>query len=363
MFVSELTGVLASSRSRRVLELLAEREQLESELLDAMAEWIDDRAWEAAGSASPVAWISHRAALPRRTAAALVASASLVRRHARVREALSRSTIHTAHVASLARASRHREDVFAEHVDVLVDAAESVDPEQFRTVTQRWCAYADDHLGEIPAAPHRWLDVAVTFQGSVRVDGLLDPEGGATLLAALAAHEEPPRAGDPRSAATRRADALIALAGGTRPTINLDVVVDTNTLTGTAPHDPASARHDIDRTGPARPTTIRRLACDAAVGRVVMGSASEILNLGRRTRLVSNAQRRALAARDGGCSIDGCDRPPEWCDAHHILHWAEGGATDLDNLVLLCRHHHTHVHEQRGRLVRGPGGRRVVEPP
>jgi HNH endonuclease len=78
------------------------------------------------------------------------------------------------------------------------------------------------------------------------------------------------------------------------------------------------------------------------------------LEVGRATRVVSPAQRTALAVRDGGCVFPGCDRPPAWCDAHHLRHWLHGGTTDLANLVLLCRAHHRAVHE---------GGQHLRPPP
>ena len=69
------------------------------------------------------------------------------------------------------------------------------------------------------------------------------------------------------------------------------------------------------------------------------------LDVGRSTRTVPPHLRHALLVRDGGCVAEGCDRPPAWTEAHHVVHWAEGGATALDNLVLLCRAHHRKVHE------------------
>ena len=75
------------------------------------------------------------------------------------------------------------------------------------------------------------------------------------------------------------------------------------------------------------------------------GAPTQPLEVGRATRVVSAAQRAALAVRDGGCRFPGCDRPPAWCEAHHLRHWLHGGATDLANLVLLCRAHHRAVHE------------------
>jgi hypothetical protein len=80
------------------------------------------------------------------------------------------------------------------------------------------------------------------------------------------------------------------------------------------------------------------------------GAPTQPLEVGRATRVVSPAQRAALAVRDGGCRYPGCDRPVAWCDAHHLRHWLHGGPTDLENLVLLCRAHHRAVHEGSQRL-------------
>jgi hypothetical protein len=82
--------------------------------------------------------------------------------------------------------------------------------------------------------------------------------------------------------------------------------------------------------------------------RVVMAAGSEPLDVGRRTAVVSPALRRAVVLRDHHCRFPGCDRPPAWCDAHHVRHWADGGSTSLENLLLLCRRHHRLVHARRG---------------
>jgi hypothetical protein len=88
--------------------------------------------------------------------------------------------------------------------------------------------------------------------------------------------------------------------------------------------------------------TVRRLACDAKVIPLVLGSNSEPLDVGRSERLVTRAMRRALNARDKGCII--CAAPPIMCDAHHITHWIDGGPTSINNLALVCRRHHTDIH-------------------
>jgi Domain of unknown function (DUF222)/HNH endonuclease len=96
---------------------------------------------------------------------------------------------------------------------------------------------------------------------------------------------------------------------------------------------------------------------------VLGGPPTQPLELGRTTRVVQPAQRTALAVRDGGCVFPGCDRPLAWCEAHHIQHWLDGGPTDLDNLVLLCRAHHRAVHEGGWQLQRQPDGRLTATPP
>jgi hypothetical protein len=96
---------------------------------------------------------------------------------------------------------------------------------------------------------------------------------------------------------------------------------------------------------------------------VLGGAPTQPLDVGRTTRVVQPAQRTALAVRDGGCVFPGCDRPLAWCEAHHLVHWLDGGPTDLDNLVLLCRAHHRAVHEGGWRLVRQPDGQLSATPP
>lgn len=92
------------------------------------------------------------------------------------------------------------------------------------------------------------------------------------------------------------------------------------------------------------PTEVRMLACDAHIIPIVLGGQGHPLDVGRAARLATPAQLAALHVRDNGCSFPGCTMPPGWCDAHHVIHWIEHGPTDLNNLTLLCRHHHTLVH-------------------
>jgi len=100
--------------------------------------------------------------------------------------------------------------------------------------------------------------------------------------------------------------------------------------------------------------TSRRLSCDASVVVMREGPDRSVLDVGRKTRTVSTAIRRALTARDARCQFPGC--AARRCDAHHITHWADGGATSLDNLLLLCRRHHRLVHEGGCDVAREPNG-------
>ena len=91
---------------------------------------------------------------------------------------------------------------------------------------------------------------------------------------------------------------------------------------------------------------VRRLACEAAITRVITGPGSQPLDVGRAQRTATAAQRRALRIRDGDqCLFPGCDRPGAWAQAHHVNWWSRGGRTDIDEMVLLCKRHHTSVHE------------------
>jgi hypothetical protein len=92
------------------------------------------------------------------------------------------------------------------------------------------------------------------------------------------------------------------------------------------------------------PAVLARLSCDAPIRRILLDERGAVLHHGRSRRLASAAQRRALAVRDGGCVIPGCDAPVEWSDVHHVIPWRDGGRTDIDAMVLLCSRHHTAHH-------------------
>lgn len=104
------------------------------------------------------------------------------------------------------------------------------------------------------------------------------------------------------------------------------------------------------------PAQARRLACTATLIPAVLGSRSEVLDLGRATRLFTPAQRKALALRDRVCRAEGCTTPATWCEAHHLDPWSRGGTTDLANGILLCSHHHHRAHDDRYTTHQMPNG-------
>jgi hypothetical protein len=268
-------------------------------------------------------------------------------------------------VSIAARAARHVEDVYAEHEDVLVDAASAMPPDEFRIAASYWRSFADDVVGRAPndrCFDRRHLHLSDVLDGMGRIDGYLDAE---TLqrFAAVLDHLEPPDPVDgptsPRPLATRRADALGRLVAGERaPRVTVFAVADLDALHGRMPSDLSDARREVLGAcgGPIGLAALELLLCDCSISRVVMRGKSEVLDLGRATPVVSEAQRRALAVRDGGCTEPGCTVPPEWCDAHHETPWSEGGPTDLATLKLKCRRHHVAAHRDRARHRRGGPG-------
>ncbi|TQJ58176.1 uncharacterized protein DUF222 [Arthrobacter sp. SLBN-83] len=116
-------------------------------------------------------------------------------------------------------------------------------------------------------------------------------------------------------------------------------------------------------TGPVAATTLRKTACDADIIPALLGTRGEILDLGRKTRLFTPAQRLALTARDQGCAFPNCTIPAPWCEAHHITYWSHGGPTTTNNGVLLCSHHHHLIHKEQWKITTTHGTPTFIPPP
>jgi hypothetical protein len=188
--------------------------------------------------------------------------------------------------------------------------------------------------------------------GRLGLEGFLEPEHDATFRSLIEQFAKPhpitDAIPDPRTTDQRNADALLEVCGLAR------AAQDCPTTAGEPAHITVTVDWDALRTGLGAATLdfgtyisaaeARRLACDAKIIPVVLGGASEPLDVGRAMRIVPLSIRRALVARDRGCAYPGCDRPPAMCQAHHCRHWIDDGETSVGNCVLLCEGHHRHVH-------------------
>ncbi len=230
----------------------------------------------------------------------------------------------------------------------------------------RNCAQAD---GTEPR-DHDGLTISATAAGRTILNGNLSSAAAETVVNALHALTDPPTPDDRRTAARRRADALVRMAelamaqlsgagpdGPSRAKPSVAMVIDWRTLV-----NDEFGRMDGEYTGPVHRSDVERLLCDSSVTRVVTGPRGLPIDVGRERRTVSSTLRKALIVRDRGCRFPGCGRPPGWCDAHHVQFWRHGGPTDQSNLVFVCDHHH-HVLHQPGWTATFDGSQfRVFKP-
>ena len=221
----------------------------------------------------------------------------------------------------------------------------------------------------------RYLSISPDRAGGVRVRGRGSAEDGALLMAALLPLTCPdPDPGDPetseelrdlRDHGARFWDALVATAQN-----SLDTQLPPETH-GTPARllvtlDHATLKSDLNSAGVGTtadgtelpPDVLRRLACDAEIIPAVLGGHGEVLDVGRLRRPVTAAIWTALVIRDRHCTFPACRRPPLMCHAHHITHWVNGGMTSLDNLALLCGHHHRVIHHTPWQIRLNPTDRR-----
>ena len=249
---------------------------------------------------------------------------------------------------------------FAEAEPILIESVAGLSVTDTRRAVAYWRQAVDGpgaELTELEQMAMRGLSTSRTLGGILRVDGWMTPLAGDFFLAALDAHMPPPSPDDHRTPRQRRHDALEDLArsyldrpdtptvGGEKPHVN--VVCDIPALQGIP-----GGLHETESGEVITIAQLRTITCDCSLSRIVLGPDSEIIDVGRRTRIIPAALRRAVIARDRHCTWErGCDRNPRWCDVHHIQHWANLGETEPANLRLLCRYHHglTHLWEVQGR--------------
>jgi hypothetical protein len=343
-----------------VTDVCRAAEQMEFLKLRTLREYERNEQWRADGYLSAAAGLRATCNMSHGTASGALKLAQRLVDLPETSAAFAAGDISRHHAAAIADACTvERLDAFREVEPQLVEFARRVKPKDLRAVVRRLADSLDGDggaAGDEALFARRRVHASVTIDGIVMLDALLDPEGGEIYLTATNAEmERDSQVGDTRTPAMRRADALvnicrrsldageIAGTGAVRP--HVTVVVDVAELEARGGRQlVAQARADAANVGQLSTATLRRITCDCSISRVITDGPSRVLDVGRATRTIPPAIRRALVARDRHCRAAGCDRPPAWCDGHHIRHWEDGGETSLDNLVLLCRRHHREAH-------------------
>jgi hypothetical protein len=344
----ELSAITSPALEDEIATLAAHLNAASHRLLCLIAEYDRREAWADAGARSCADWLAWRIGLDPGAAREHVRVARALPDVPRLAAAFGRGELSYSKVRALTRIARPdiETDLLAmaragtaAHVERLVRAYRRADPQAERDRTH----------GQ---QENRWLRTYWADDGSLRVEGRLTSEQGALLEKALAAAVQEQYQGDTRSVdptfPQRQADALAlvadrALGGGQTRTggdrVQVVVHVDAEVLADPA----ADGRSELEDGPRVSAETTRRLACDCSTVELQQDPAGE-LRPGRKTRVISAPLRRAIRARDGGrCAFPGCSC--RITDAHHIRHWADGGATTLENCWSLCPRHHTLVHE------------------
>jgi Domain of unknown function (DUF222)/HNH endonuclease len=332
-------------------EAFALMDQLKAELLVAVGEHDAAEVWRNDGSTSMTAWLRHHTRRSGRDAARYTKTARRLRQLPVTAGAYRDGVLSGGHIQVIVANLKDRTTgVFAHHEAELVPELAALSVADTAIAMQDWARRAEVILGDNPepVRPERLLHLSRILDGRHELSGSFDPEGGAVIATALRLAATPDADSEPaRSPAQRRADALVDVCrrfldhqqqrrgGRHRPHLNIVTTLE-----------------DLERQGRGRlvdgsvldAATMQRLVCDAGVHRVVTDGRSSILDYGTTTRTVSAPLFNALVIRDRHCRYPGCDRPPDWTEAHHVRWVTRGGTTALDNLVLLCSRHHQLLH-------------------
>jgi Domain of unknown function (DUF222) len=326
-------------------------DRLNAKLLTAVAEHDAAELWREDGSTSMTAWLRHHARRSGRDAARCAGTARRLRQLPVTAAAYGDGVLSSGQVQAIVANLKDRTvDLFAHHETELVPEVAGLSVSDTAVAMQDWARRADAVVGDDPepALPERSLHLSRILDGRRELSGSFDPEGGAVIATALRLATTRDIDGEPRrSPAQRRGDALVDVCrwfldhqqtrrgGRHRPHLNIITTLD-----------------DLNRQGHGRlidgttldAATLQRMVGDAGIHRIVTDGRSSILDYGTTTRTVPTPLFNALVIRDRHCRYPGCDRPPNWTEAHHIRWITHGGATTLDNLALLCTRHHHLLH-------------------
>jgi len=341
---------------REIGELAAHIAAATCRWLELVAEFDRRGAHEAWGFHSCGAWLAWRCSIDPRSAREHVRVARALEELPLAREKLGRGELSYSKVRAITRIAT------PEIEDELVELARFATAAQLERLVRGYRRAVSLESAEA-AHRDRFLSCEWDEDGSLCIRGRLAPEDGALFLRAIEAGREAIRGRE-------EAESVVSQGGSAEPqrarrVNDADALMEVaeRSLAENATHRPAGERHQVIvhadagalsgdgeqagcdlQDGPAIcAETARRMACDASLVSILRGPKGA-LDIGRKTRAVPPSIRRALDDRDKGCRFPGCENR-RWVDAHHIVHWARGGETKLDNLVLLCGHHHRLVHE------------------
>jgi Domain of unknown function (DUF222) len=364
-----LSGLDDASLGEPLIEIRGIIDRSESVFADGVRRFDKSGEYRADGSLSLTEWLRWKCKLSAGAAAERMEVARQLDKLPKTEAAFANGNLGYEHVVVMARAAQHVGVAAVRKEEAsLLHAAQTMDPGKFTGVAKNF-EHRVDAAGALAEANHayqrRYLHIGEPVDGLVRLDGVLDAEGGATLRTALQPFMKPVK-DDARTYGQRGADALMELcrhgkgskrdSAGPRPQLIIRASLDT--LAGM----PGAPAGELDGGGTVPAETVQRYACDSAIIRITgQGELDHELNHASRT--IPASTRRALESRDQHCIFPGCSRPTIWCDGHHLVWWIKGGATTLPNLALLCRPHHRMVHEEGWRLVRHKDGRFTAIPP
>ena len=346
----ELSALSTPDLAARITELAADMNAANHRLLALIAEFDRRGGWAGEGMQSCAHWLHWQCGIDLGAAREKVRVAHAVAKLPAIGAAMERGELSYAKVRAVTRvADAGNEGVF------LRLALERTAHEVERIAAQWREGSEDTELSrEAQQQQRRKLYYHWEPDGSLALHARLPAETGMLVIKALERALDDLWESDAEPCASwsmRQADALVlvsesflahgaeAMTGGDRH----QVVVHVDAATFAAGQ---AGRCELEE-GPAiAAETARRLACDSSVVTIANDDRGEPLDVGRKTRAIPPAMRRALAARDKGCRFPGCTHT-RFVDGHHVKHWARGGDTKLANLVTLCRFHHRAVHEGR----------------
>jgi hypothetical protein len=371
--LNDLPGWLSTiddaSLGEPLIEIRAVIDRSESAFADGVRRFDKSGEYKAEGALSVIEWLRSRCHLSGGAAAERVGVARQLEKLPQTEAALASGAVGYQHAVVMAHAAEHvGAAAVCKNEASLLQSAQTMDPGQFTTVAKNFEHRVDaaSALAEANRAyERRYLHISEPQNGLVRLDGVLDAEGGATLRTALQPFMKPVK-DDVRSYGQRSVDALMELCrqgsgnkrdgSGPRPQLIIRASVDT--LVGI----PGAPAGELEGGGTVPAETVQRYACDTALSQIT-GRNELDHELNHASRTLPAPTRRALEARDRHCVFPGCTRPVNWCDGHHLVWWTRGGATALPNLALMCRPHHRMVHEEGWNLERTKDGNWKARPP